>query len=87
MAFWINIYGCQPYPRHGSLKVNQLKNHSFRQALYQPGFMSENVRALQGQVPELILHTDRVDCQAYSKSQNEPKEHSLFCSFVFFTDI
>ena len=34
MAFWINIYGCQPYPRHGSLKVNQLKNHSFCQALY-----------------------------------------------------
>ena len=29
---------------------------------YRPGFMSENVRALQGQVPELILHTDRVDC-------------------------
>ena len=26
MAFWINIYGCQTYPRHGPLKVNQLKN-------------------------------------------------------------
>ena len=26
MAFWINIHGCQPYPRHGPLKVNQLEN-------------------------------------------------------------
>ena len=34
MAFRINIYGCQPYPKHGHLWVNQLKNHSFRQALY-----------------------------------------------------
>ena len=25
--------GCQPYPRHGPLKVNQLKNDSFRQGL------------------------------------------------------
>ena len=25
MAFWINIYGCQLYPRHGHLSVNQLK--------------------------------------------------------------
>ena len=30
VAFWINIYGCQPYPRYGPLKVNQLKNDSFR---------------------------------------------------------
>ena len=34
MAFWINIYGYQPYPRHGPLSVNQLKNDSYRQALY-----------------------------------------------------
>ena len=45
MAFWINIYGCQPYPRHGSLKVNQLKNHSFRQALqwFQIGHRKLNI--------------------------------------------
>ena len=30
MAFWINIYVCQPYPRHGPLSVNQLKNDSYR---------------------------------------------------------
>ena len=29
MVFWINIYGCQPYPRHGPLSVNQLKNDSY----------------------------------------------------------
>ena len=29
MAFWINIYVCQPYPRHGHLSVNQLKNQSY----------------------------------------------------------
>ena len=34
MAFWINIFGCQPYPRHGPLSVNQLKNDSYHQALY-----------------------------------------------------
>ena len=40
--------------------------------------MSENVRALQGQVPELILHTDRVDCQGCSKWQNEARAESLY---------
>ena len=25
MAFWINIYECQPYPRHGHISVTQLK--------------------------------------------------------------
>ena len=30
MAFWINIYGCQPHPRHGPLSVKQLKNYSYR---------------------------------------------------------
>ena len=34
MAFWINNYGCQPYPRHGHLSVNQLKNQSYCQGLY-----------------------------------------------------
>ena len=34
MAFWINIYGCQPYPRHSPLSVNQLKNDSYRWAMY-----------------------------------------------------
>ena len=29
MAFWINIYGCLLYPRHSTLKVNQLKNDSY----------------------------------------------------------
>ena len=29
-GIWINIYRCQPYPRYGPLKVNQLKNDSFR---------------------------------------------------------
>ena len=29
MVFWINIYGCQPYPRHGPLKVNQIKTIAF----------------------------------------------------------
>ena len=29
MAFWINIYGCQPYHRLGPLSVNQLKNDSY----------------------------------------------------------
>jgi hypothetical protein len=23
MAFWINIYGCQPYPRHGHLHISK----------------------------------------------------------------
>ena len=35
MAFWINISGCQTYPRHGPLKVNQLKNNKYRSALYE----------------------------------------------------
>ena len=35
MAFWINIYGCQPYPRHGHLSVNQLKNQSYCSWLYE----------------------------------------------------
>ena len=34
MPFWINIYGCHPYPRHGHLSVNQLKNQSYCQGLY-----------------------------------------------------
>ena len=29
MAFWFNISGCQAYPRHGPLKVNQFKNDSY----------------------------------------------------------
>ena len=37
MAFWINIYGCHPHPRHGPLSVKQLKNDSYRYALYVPG--------------------------------------------------
>ena len=34
MAFWNNIYGCQLCLRNGPLSVNQLKNDSYRQALY-----------------------------------------------------
>ena len=34
MPFWINICGCQLYPRHGHLCVNQLKNDSYCQPLY-----------------------------------------------------
>ena len=34
MAFWINIYECQLYPKHGHLSVNQLKNDSYCKALY-----------------------------------------------------
>ena len=34
MAFWINIYGCQPHPRQDPLSVKHLKNDSYRQALY-----------------------------------------------------
>jgi hypothetical protein len=28
-GIWINIYGCQPYPRNGHLWLNQLKNDSY----------------------------------------------------------
>ena len=34
MAFWINIYGSHPHPRRCPLSVKQLKNDSYRQALY-----------------------------------------------------
>ena len=34
MAFWINIYGCQPHPRHGPLSVKQPKNDSYHKGLY-----------------------------------------------------
>jgi hypothetical protein len=30
MAFQINIYGCQLYPKHCHLSVNQLKKGSYR---------------------------------------------------------
>ena len=29
LAFWINIYECQLYPKHGHLSVNQLKNDNY----------------------------------------------------------
>ena len=29
MAIWINIYGCQLYPKHAHLSANQLKNDSY----------------------------------------------------------
>ena len=34
MAFWINIYRCQLYSKHGHLSVNQLRDDNYFQALY-----------------------------------------------------
>ena len=52
MAFWINIYGCQPYPRHGPLSVNQLKNDSYHQALYtkKKGFVQGQKKRVRNQL-------------------------------------
>ena len=34
MAFWMNIHGCQLHPKMAIYVVKQLKNDSYRQALY-----------------------------------------------------
>ena len=47
MAFWINIYECQLYPKHGHLSVNYLKNDSYCQALYFIFFLVYRLRSLK----------------------------------------
>ena len=61
MAFWINIYGCQPYPRYGPLKVNQLKNDSFRQALYQ----TSKVFLIIGRLENIVALANTVRTKTY----------------------
>ena len=63
MAFWINIYECQLYPKYGHLSVNQLKNDRYCQALQVP------------KLPKLAITNARPVDVALSPSENHVLEN------------